>query len=49
MLKSQILEQPVIVGFEASDQTFIQHGTGLYTPAKCGTKINHYMLAVGWG
>ena len=50
LLKSQILEQPVIVGFDASDFTFIQYGTGLYTPNKCTTtKLNHYMLAVGWG
>ena len=50
MLKSQILGQPVIVGFDATDMTFIQHGTGLYTPNKCTIKnINHYMLAVGWG
>ncbi len=51
MLKSQILGQPVIVGFDATDKTFIQHGTGLYTPDKCSSKdkINHYMLAVGWG
>lgn len=50
MLKTQILEQPVIVGFDASETTFMQHGTGLYTPKKCkATNINHYMLAVGWG
>lgn len=50
MLKSQILGQPVIVGFDATDGAFIQHGAGLYTPDKCTTtKINHYMLAVGWG
>ena len=50
MLKSQILVQPVIVGFDATDVTFMQHGAGLYTPNKCTTtKLNHYMLAVGWG
>ena len=49
MLKSQILEQPVIVGFDASETTFIQHGAGLYTPKSCTIKLNHYMLAVGWG
>lgn len=39
----------MIVGFDASDITFIQLATGLYTPRNCKTNINHYMLAVGWG
>lgn len=50
MLKSQIFNQPVIVGFDTSDSKFSQFGGGLYEPpSKCGDKINHYMLAVGWG
>ena len=50
MLKSQIFNQPVIVGFDSSDPKFGQFGGGLYEPPnKCGDKISHYMLAVGWG
>jgi C1A family cysteine protease len=50
MLKSQIFNQPVIVSFDASDTKFMQYGGGLYIPPpSCGSKINHYMLAVGWG
>ncbi len=50
MLKSQILNQPVIVSFDATGKNFLSYGGGLYDPAKsCGTIINHYMLAVGWG
>lgn len=50
MLKSQILEQPVIVGFDASDMKFMAYASGIYMPStNCGAKLNHYMLAVGWG
>lgn len=50
MLKSQILNQPVIVSFDASDSKFLQYKGGLYSPpSSCGSKVNHYMLAVGWG
>lgn len=50
MLKSQILNQPVIVSFDASDDKFMNYGAGLYIPPNtCGAKINHYMIAIGWG
>jgi hypothetical protein len=50
MLKSSIFNQPVIVGFDASDLKFIQYGSdGIYTGDNCKTNVNHYMLAIGWG
>jgi hypothetical protein len=50
-LKSAILQQPVIVSFEVDADKFGKYTSGYYTaPSKtCGDKINHYMLAVGWG
>lgn len=51
-LKSTLLNQPVIVGFDTvTDPAFHQFGgSGIFTASdKCGKTINHYMLAVGWG
>ncbi len=50
MLKSYISFQPVIVGFEVADSKFMAYAGGIYeSPTNCGTNLNHYMLAVGWG
>lgn len=50
LLKSAVFNQPVIVSFDATDPKFIQYSQGIYqAPTGCGSKINHYMLAVGWG
>jgi hypothetical protein len=50
-LKSAVLQQPVIVSFDAvSDSTFKSYKTGVFSNSTvCGNKMTHNLLVVGWG
>ena len=49
-LKSAVLQQPVIVSFDASDSKFKSYKTGVFSNSTtCGDKMTHNLLVVGWG
>ena len=41
--------QPVSVSIEADTKSFQLYKSGVYTDAKCGTKLDHGVLVVGYG
>jgi hypothetical protein len=48
-LLSAITGQPVAVAIQANQQAFQHYKSGIFTPEKCGTAVDHAVLAVGYG
>jgi len=48
-LKSQLEKGPVSVAIQANKPVFQLYKDGVITSTKCGTKLDHGVLAVGWG
>jgi len=49
-LQSAVAQQPVSVSIEADTYYFQSYNSGILTSAsKCGTSIDHAVLAVGYG
>jgi cathepsin L len=48
-LKAQLVKGPVSVAIEADKLVFQRYKTGVITGPKCGTNLDHGVLAVGFG
>merc|ERR1712137_943413 len=47
-LKLAIFSQPVSVAIEVSSMAFMLYSHGVLSQPKCGTSVNHAVLAVGY-
>jgi len=48
-MKAAVAKQPVSVSIEADKMVFQQYKTGIFDSSKCGTKLDHATLVVGYG
>jgi len=48
-MKAALAQQPLAVAIEADKMVFQTYKTGVLTDAKCGTNLDHAVLAVGYG
>lgn len=48
-LKGAVAMQPVSVAVQADSAVFQHYSSGVLTDSKCGTSLNHGVLAVGYG
>ena len=48
-MKAALQQQPLAVAIEADKFVFQLHKSGVLDSAKCGTKLDHAVLAVGYG
>ena len=47
-LEQQLMKGPVKVAVEAANQVFYGYTGGIVSGTKCGTSLDHMVLAVGW-
>lgn len=48
-LARAVASVPVVVGIDASHRSFQLYKSGVYSSLFCSTKIDHFMLVVGYG
>lgn len=48
-LKNELANGPVSVAIEADQYVFQAYKSGVITSTQCGTRLDHGVLAVGWG
>jgi len=48
-MKAALAQQPLAVAIEADKMVFQTYKSGVLTDAKCGTNLDHAVLAVGYG
>jgi len=48
-MKAAVAKQPVSVSIEADKMVFQQYKSGIFDSAKCGDKLDHATLVVGYG
>jgi C1A family cysteine protease len=48
-LKAAIALQPVSVTIDSASYPFLHYMSGVITSAECGTKLDHAVVAVGYG
>ena len=48
-MKAALVKQPLAVGIEADKMVFQTYKSGVLTSSKCGTNLDHAVLAVGYG
>lgn len=48
-MKAAIAQQPLAISIEASSLVFQFYSTGVLNSTRCGTNLDHAVLAVGWG
>ena len=48
-MKAALNTQPLAVAIEADKMVFQTYKTGVLTSEKCGTNLDHAVLAVGYG
>jgi len=48
-MKNALAQQPLAVSLDASMRVFQYYTSGVLDSTKCGTKLDHAVLAVGWG
>jgi len=48
-LEAALMKEPVIVGVDAGNKIFQMYTSGIIDSKDCGDKIDHMLLAVGYG
>lgn len=48
-MKAALALGPVTVGIDAEPRSFMNYKSGIYDNERCGTALDHAVLAVGWG
>lgn len=48
-MKSALAQQPLAVSIEADKYVFQAYQSGILDSTKCGTRLDHAVLTVGWG
>ena len=48
-MKAALNKQPVAIAIEADKLVFQQYSSGVMDSPKCGTSLDHEVLAVGYG
>ena len=48
-MKSALAQQPLAVSIEADKYVFQAYSSGILDSTKCGTRLDHAVLTVGWG
>ena len=48
-MKAALMNGPVSIAIEADQKIFMSYQTGVLTSPACGTKLDHGVLAVGYG
>ena len=48
-MKAALATQPLAVSIEADKYVFQAYSSGVLDSTKCGTRLDHAVLTVGWG
>jgi KDEL-tailed cysteine endopeptidase len=48
-MKSALTLQPIVIAIDAASDEFKLFGSGVFNLSDCNTRLNHAMLAVGYG
>ena len=48
-MKLQVAKAPLTVGMDGSSVYFKSYKNGIITTSKCGTRLNHAVIIIGYG